>query len=61
MFVHAHSQLSLFILSVYSVQFQENYSEVSGTVCLVSNMTKGFGNWFPTLQAEQAIQSLRVS
>lgn len=37
MFVHAHRQLSLFILSVYSAQFQENYSEVSGMVCLVSN------------------------
>lgn len=37
MFVHTLSQLSLFILSVYSTQCQENYSEVSGMVCLVSN------------------------
>lgn len=45
-FVHVLSQLSLFILSVYSAQFQEHYSEVSGMICLISNMTKGFGNWF---------------
>lgn len=46
MFVHVLSQLCLFILSVYSAQFQEDYSEVNGLICLVSNMTKGFGNWF---------------
>lgn len=43
MFVHVFSQLILLIPGVYSARFQ-GYSEVNEIFCLVSNMTKGFGN-----------------
>lgn len=46
MFVHVLSQLILLILGVYGARFQGYYSEVNEIICLVSNMTKGFGNWF---------------